>query len=73
MNRGFISVCNQSSGTRKKNAKNVYSEELGYMFLAKTSNSCGRDMYEKKKARQVEDAFSKRYKPDSHGGRRISR
>lgn len=44
----FIALCSHSQRKGKKNVKNIISEEIRYVFLAKAFSNCGTDVYDKK-------------------------
>lgn len=68
----FMTVCNQFLGSRKKSARDRYSQKSGYRFLAKAPIADCDTRFATKKVVHIEDAFSKLFELNSCGERNIS-
>lgn len=54
--KSFLSVSNQDTSIRRKNAKEAYFEELGYLMLTKKSGVDVHYRHDSKRSKQVEEA-----------------
>lgn len=55
----FCTVCNQSAGTRKKNAIDLCFKKLGYRYITDQNRQCDTGTFNTRKPRQIDELHDK--------------